>query len=174
MCLLGSPAFIGRPRRSRKQQDMKTPADSKQSIDEELGIQDVTNITEDWYARSESELASAVKSVLQPMEVDEPPEEQPPRMSNEEAPDVLGPDPGSGSPVHSHRRQGPQHTWRILQSSRGWKANHRIQGWFLWPTDYGTLHRGIDAKVTVKKTVNSEEDRGLGRRPWIRSVTDED
>ena len=49
----------------------ETPADSKQSIDE-LGIQDVTIITEDWYARSESELAFAVKSVLQPMEVDEP------------------------------------------------------------------------------------------------------
>ena len=49
-----------------------TPADSKQSIDEELGIQDVTNLTEDWYAQSE--LASAIKSVLQPMEVDEPPE----------------------------------------------------------------------------------------------------
>ena len=74
----------------------ETPADSKQSIDEELGIQDVTNITEDWYAQSE--LASAVKSVLQPMEVDEPPEE-PPRISDEEAPDMLGPNPGSGSPV---------------------------------------------------------------------------
>ena len=77
----------------------ETPADSKQSINEELGIQDITNITEDWYARSESELASAIKSVLQPMEVDEPQEEWPPRMSDEEAPDVLGPDPGSGSPV---------------------------------------------------------------------------
>ena len=74
----------------------ETPADSKQSIDEELGIQDVTNITEDWYAQSE--LASAVKSVLQPMEVDEPPEE-PPRISDEEAPDMLGPNLGSGSPV---------------------------------------------------------------------------
>ena len=32
----------------------ETPADpQKQSIDEELGIQDVTNITEEWYARSE-------------------------------------------------------------------------------------------------------------------------
>ena len=74
----------------------ETPANSKQSIDEELGIQDVTNITEDWYAQSE--LASAVKSVLQPMEVDEPPEE-PPRISDEEAPDMLGPNLGSGSPV---------------------------------------------------------------------------
>ena len=57
------------------------------------------NITEDWYARSESELVSTIKSVLQPMEVDEPPEEQPPRMSDKEASDVLGPDLGSGSPV---------------------------------------------------------------------------
>ena len=77
----------------------QAPADSKQSINEELGIQDVINITDDWYARSESEFASAVRSVLQPMEVDKPPEERPPRMSNEEATDVLGPDPGSGPPV---------------------------------------------------------------------------
>ena len=79
----------------------ETPANSeKQSIDEELGIQDVTNINEGWYAQSESELASAVDSVLQqPMEVDEAPEERPYRMSDEEAPDVLGPDPGPGSPV---------------------------------------------------------------------------
>ena len=73
-----------------------TPANSKQSIDEELGIQDVTNITEYWYAQLE--LASTVKSVLQPMEVDDPLEE-PPRISNEEAPDMLGPNPGSSSPV---------------------------------------------------------------------------
>ena len=72
----------------------------KQSIDEELGIQDVTNINEGWYAWSESELASTVNSVLQqPMEVDEAPEERPYQMSDEEAPDVLGPDPGPGSPV---------------------------------------------------------------------------
>ena len=74
----------------------ETPADLKQSIDEELGIQDVTNIMEDWYVQSE--LASAIKSVLQPMEVDEPSEE-PPRISDEEAPDMLGLHPGSGSPI---------------------------------------------------------------------------
>ena len=33
------------------------------------------------------------------MEVDEALEEQPYQMSDEEDPDVLGPDPGSGSPV---------------------------------------------------------------------------
>ena len=74
----------------------------KQSIDEELGIQDVTNINEDWYAPPESELAAAVKDLLdsqQPMEVDEAPEERPYQMFDEEAPDVLGPDPGPGSLV---------------------------------------------------------------------------
>ena len=95
------PRFARIHRKAPEEQEAtryETPADSKQSIDEELGIQDVTNITEDWYARSESELASTVKSVLQPMEVDEPPEE-PPRMSDEETPDMLGLHPGSGSPV---------------------------------------------------------------------------
>ena len=97
------PGFSRINRKTPEEQEAtryETPANSKQSIDKELGIQDVTNITKDWYARLESELASAVNSVLQqPMEVDEAPEEQPYRMSNEEAPDVSGPDPGSGSPV---------------------------------------------------------------------------
>ena len=70
------PGFARIHRKALEEQEAtryETPANSKQSINEELGIQDVTNITEDWYAQSE--LASAVKSVLQPMEVDEPPEE---------------------------------------------------------------------------------------------------
>ena len=81
----------------------ETPADSeKQSIDEELGIQDVMNINEDWYPPPESELAAAVKDLLdsqQPMEVDEALEERPYQMFDEEAPDVLGLDPEPGSPV---------------------------------------------------------------------------
>ena len=96
------PGFTRISRKTPEEQEAtryETPANSKQSIDEELGIQNVTNITEDWYARSESELASAINSVLQPMEVDEPPEERPYQMADEEAPDVLGLDPGSGSPV---------------------------------------------------------------------------
>ena len=74
----------------------------KQSIDEELGIQDVTDINEGWYPPPESESASAIKNLLdsqQPMEVDEAPEEQPYQMFDEEAPDMLGPDPGPGSPI---------------------------------------------------------------------------
>ena len=74
------PGFTRINRKTPEEQEAtryETPANSeKQSIDEELGIQDVTNINEDWYARSESELASAINSVLQqPMEVDEAPEE---------------------------------------------------------------------------------------------------
>ena len=57
------PGFTRINRKTPEEQNAtryETPADSeKQSIDEELGIQDVTNINEDWYARSESELASA-------------------------------------------------------------------------------------------------------------------
>ena len=67
------PGFTRINRKTPEEQEAtryETPTNSKQSIDEELGIQDVTNITEDWYSRSESELASAVNSVLQPMEVD--------------------------------------------------------------------------------------------------------
>ena len=97
------PGFTRINRKTPEEQEAtryETPANSKQSIDEELGIQGVTNITEDWYARSESELASAVNSILQqPMEVDEAPEERLYWMSDEEDPDVLGSDPGSGSPV---------------------------------------------------------------------------
>ena len=81
----------------------ETPADSeKQSIDEELGIQDITDINEGWYPPPESELASTVNDLLdsqQPMEVDETPEERLYQMFDEEVPDVLGPDPGPGSPV---------------------------------------------------------------------------
>ena len=73
------PGFTRINRKTPEEQEAtryKTPASTEQSIDEELGIQDVTNINEDWYAQSEPELASAIDSVLQqPMEVDEAPEE---------------------------------------------------------------------------------------------------
>ena len=95
------PGFTHINRKTPEEQEAtryETPA--KQSIKEELGIQDVTNINEGWYVRSELELAAAVDSILQqPMEVDEALEERPYQMSDEEAPDVLGPDPGPGSPV---------------------------------------------------------------------------
>ena len=81
------PGFTRINRKTPEEQEAtryETPANSeKQSIDEELGIQDVTNINEGWYARLESELASTVDSILQqPMEVDEAPEERPYKMSD--------------------------------------------------------------------------------------------
>ena len=76
------PRFTRINRKTPEEQEAtryETPVDSeKQSIDEELGIQDVTNINEGWYAPSELELDSAINSLLdlqQPMEVDEAPEE---------------------------------------------------------------------------------------------------
>ena len=98
------PGFTRINRNTLEEQEAtryETPTNSeRQSIDKELGIQDVTDIDEGWYARSESELASAIDSNLQqPMEVDKTPEERLYQMFDEEAPDVLGPDPGPGSPV---------------------------------------------------------------------------
>ena len=100
------PGFIRINLKTPEEQEAtryETPADSeKQSIDEELGIQDITDINEGWYPPPESESASAIKNLLdsqQPMEVDEAPEERPYQMFDEEAPDMLGLDPGPGSPV---------------------------------------------------------------------------
>ena len=99
------PGFTHINRKTSEEQEATTqydtPVDSqKQSIDEELGIQDVTDINEDWYPPPESELASSVQNLLdsQPMEVDDPPEQQSYQMFDE-ASDVLGPEPGPGSPV---------------------------------------------------------------------------
>ena len=76
------PGFTRINRKTPEEQEAtryETPVDlEKQSIDEELGIQDVTDINEGWYPLPESELASTVNDLLdsqQPMEVDEAPEE---------------------------------------------------------------------------------------------------
>ena len=137
----------------------RTPTDSKQSIDEELGIQDVTNITEDWYAQSE--LASAVKSVLQLMVVDEPLEE-PPRISDEEAPDMLGPNPGSGSPVTATED-------RALDTPGGFSRAPGVTG------DQSPDPRPVPPADGLRDAPQRDrcQDLGLGRRPWILSVTDE-
>ena len=81
----------------------ETPADSqKQSINEELGIRDVTDINENWYLPPESELASSVQNLLdsQPMEVDNLPEQGSYQMFDK-ASDVLGLEHGLGSPCFS-------------------------------------------------------------------------
>ena len=87
----------------------RTPAESEagQTIDEELGAQDVINVDQDWYPPLETEVASSiVQNILdsaQPMDMDQPTEEWPYKMF--ETSDVLGPDQGSTSPVTSREDQ---------------------------------------------------------------------
>ena len=75
----------------------------KQSLDEELGIQDVTNINESWYPPTEAELVSAIESIRdksQPMDVDPAPaEDSMPPDDELELLELLGMAAGSNSPV---------------------------------------------------------------------------
>ena len=78
------------------------PEDSQkqQSLDEELGIQDVTNINESWYPPTEAELALAIESIWdksQPMDVDPAPAED--SMPPDDEPELLEMAAGSDSPV---------------------------------------------------------------------------
>ena len=79
------PGFICAQCKTLKEQEAvakyQTPseADQRQTIDEELGIQDVTTIDESWYPPTEAEVASAVASILdksQPMDMDPAPAEE--------------------------------------------------------------------------------------------------
>ena len=100
------PGFTRTQRRTLEEQEVGakywTPSEAsqKQSIDEELGIQDVTNIDESWYPPMEMELASAVESIMdksQPMDVDPAPAEH--LMLQDEEPELLGSANGSDSPM---------------------------------------------------------------------------
>ena len=73
------PGFTCTQRKTPEKQEAvaryQTPlvAGQRPTIDEELGIQDVTTIDESWYPPTEVELASAVDSIMdksQPMDVD--------------------------------------------------------------------------------------------------------
>ena len=82
----------------------QTPSEAsqRQTIDEELGIQDVTTIDESWYPPMEAEVASAVESILdksQPMDVDPTLAEHSYKMFQDDAPELLGRAKGSDSPV---------------------------------------------------------------------------
>ena len=82
----------------------QTPSEAsqKQTINEELGIQDVTTIDEAWYPPTESEVASAIESILdkpQPMDVDPTPAEHSYGLFQDDAPELLGTVRGSDSPV---------------------------------------------------------------------------
>ena len=74
----------------------------QQTIDEELGAEDVTTIGEDWFALPESEVATAVQNLLNlatPMDMDQAPEERSYQIFNAEEADALGPYQPPGSPV---------------------------------------------------------------------------
>ena len=82
----------------------QTPSEAaqRQTIDEELGIQDITTIDEAWYPLTEAEVASAVESILdkpQPMDMDPAPAEHSYELFQDDAPELLGMVKGSDSPV---------------------------------------------------------------------------
>ena len=82
----------------------QTPSEAskRQTIDEELGIQDVTTIDESWYPPTEVEVASAVESILdksQPMDVDPALAEHLYEMFQDDAPELLGTAKRSDSPM---------------------------------------------------------------------------
>ena len=74
-------------------------------------------------------------------------------MSDEEAPDVLGPDPGSGSPVTATEDRVLDMPGRFSRAPGDGRPITRFRGWLLRLMDYGMHHRGIDAR---KKTVDPE------------------
>ena len=101
------PGFTHIQRKTPEEQEAvakyQTPSEAGQrlTIDEELGIQDVTIINESWYPPTEAELALAVQSILkpQPMDVDLAPAEHLCEAFQDDVPELLGMAEGSGSPV---------------------------------------------------------------------------
>ena len=82
----------------------QTPSEAgqKQTIDEELGIQDVTTINEAWYPPTEAEVASAIESILdksQPMDMDPAQAEHLYELFQDDALELLGTVRGSDSPM---------------------------------------------------------------------------
>ena len=102
------PGFTRTQRKTPEDQEAvakyQTPSEAsqRQTIDEELGIQDITTIDESWYPPTEAEVASAVESILdksQPMEVDPATAEHSYEMFQDDAPELLGMAKGPDSPV---------------------------------------------------------------------------
>ena len=93
------PGFTRTQRKTLEEQEAvaryQTPSEAaqRQTIDEELGIQDVTTIDEAWYPPTEAEVASAVESILdkpQPMDVDPVLVEHSYELFQDDAPELLG------------------------------------------------------------------------------------
>ena len=90
------PGFTHTQRKTPEEQEAvakyQTPllAGQRQTIDEELGIQDVTTIDESWYPPTQAEVASAVESIMdksQPMDVDPALAEHSYEMFQDDAPE---------------------------------------------------------------------------------------
>ena len=102
------PGFTCTQRKTPEEQEAvakyQTPSELslKQTIDEELGIQDLTTIDEAWYPPMEAELASVVESIhekSQPMDLDPVLAEHSYEMFQDDALELLGTAKGSDSPV---------------------------------------------------------------------------
>ena len=127
------PGFTCTQRRTPEEQEAvakyRTPSEAgqKQSIDEELGIQDLTNIDESWYPPTETELASAVKSIMdksQPMDVDPAPAEH--SMLQDEEPELLGSAKGSDSPITTREDRVPDTPARFSRAPGDGRLTPRI------------------------------------------------
>ena len=102
------PGFTRTQRKTPEEQEavakyrIPSEASQKQSINKELGIQDVTTIDESWYPPTEAEVASAVESILdksQHMDMDPAPPKHLYEMFQDDALELLGMAKGSDSPV---------------------------------------------------------------------------
>ena len=98
------PGFTRTQHKTPEEQEYQTPSEAsqRQTIHEELGIQDVTTIDESWYPPMEAEVALAVESILdksQPMDVDPARAEHSYEMFQDDAPELLGTAKGSDSPM---------------------------------------------------------------------------
>ena len=102
------PGFTRTQHKTPEEQEVvakyQTPSEAgqKQTIDEELGIQDVTTINEAWYPPTEAEVASAIESILdksQPMDMDPAQAEHLYELFQDDALELLGTVRGSDSPM---------------------------------------------------------------------------
>ena len=140
------PGFTCTQRKTPEEQEAvakyQTPSEvgQQQTIDEELGIQDVTTIDEAWYPLTEAEVASAVESILdksQPMDVDPALAEHLYELFKDDAPELLGMVRGSDSPVTAREdrvldtpagfSRAPGDGRPTTESSAG-AAGHKITG----------------------------------------------
>ena len=83
------------------------------------------------------------------------PQKDPPRISDEEAPDMLGPNPGSGSPVTATEDRALDTPGGFSRAPGDGRPITRSMASSSGRSITGRSTEGIDAK-----TLDSEEDRG--------------